>query len=68
MMFTEREHFNIFDHDHLVVVLVEDGALDGVLDAVLVPLCEEQHRLCSTQRRCNNFQYCLQLAIFLRSH
>ena len=50
MVFAKGEHFDVFNDDHLIVVLVEDRALDGVLDAVLVPLREKQQRLRGSQR------------------
>ena len=53
MMLTEREHLNVFDDDHLIVALIEDGIFDGVLDGVLVALREEQHRLGRAKRSCN---------------
>jgi hypothetical protein len=45
MMLAEREDLDIFHNDQLVVVLVEDSAIDNVAEVLLVALGEEQHSL-----------------------
>uniref|UniRef100_A0A8D8PX62 Uncharacterized protein n=2 Tax=Cacopsylla melanoneura TaxID=428564 RepID=A0A8D8PX62_9HEMI len=43
MMLTHREHFNVLDNDHLVVVLVEDGVIQDLFQRLVVALGEEKH-------------------------
>lgn len=45
MVLAEREDLDIFHNDQLVVVLVEDSAIDNVAEVLLVALGEEQHSL-----------------------
>jgi hypothetical protein len=45
MVFAEGKDFNVFDDDQLVVVFVEDGAVDNVAQVLLVTLGEEEHGL-----------------------
>ena len=41
-MFAQREHFDVFDHDHFVVIFVEHSLLDSMFNAVVVPLKKVQ--------------------------
>ena len=45
MMLAQAENLDILHDDHLVVPLVEDCAVDHVLDVLLVALGEEEHGL-----------------------
>lgn len=44
-MLAHAEDLDVLDNDHLVVALLEDGAIDDIAHVLLVPLCEEEHRL-----------------------
>lgn len=43
MVFTQREHLNILNNNQLIVVFVEDCAIDEIPDVLFVPLCEIHH-------------------------
>ena len=51
VVLTERKDLDVLDDDELVVVLVEDGAVDQVSDILFVPLCEEHQCLGISLRR-----------------
>ena len=46
MVLAQRENFNVLDDDQLVMILVEDGAVDNLAQVLLISLCEKQQRLC----------------------
>ena len=45
VVFAKRENVDILDNDQLVVVLVEDGAVDQVPNVLLIALGEVEHGL-----------------------
>lgn len=45
MVLAKRKNVNVLDNDQLVMVLVEDGAVDQVPNVLLVALGEVQHGL-----------------------
>lgn len=45
MVLAERKDLDVLHNDELIMVLVEDGAVDNVKQVLLVSLCEEQHSL-----------------------
>ena len=46
MVFTQRIHLDILDNNQLIMVLVEDRAIDQVPHVLLITLGEIEHRLC----------------------
>jgi hypothetical protein len=50
MVLAHGEDLNVFYNDQLIVVLVEDGAIDDAIEVFLVALCEKQHCLCIALR------------------
>jgi len=51
MVLAQGKDLNVSHNDQLVMVLVEDGAVDNVPQVLLVALCEEEQRLCVPLRR-----------------
>ena len=50
-MFTEREDFDVFHDDQLIVVLMEHSTIHNVPQILLIALGEEEHSLCISLRR-----------------
>jgi hypothetical protein len=46
MVLAKREYLNVSHNDKLVMVLVEDSAVDNVAQVLFVALGEEEQRLC----------------------
>ena len=42
VVLAQRKDLNVLHDDELIVVLVEDGAIDNLTQVLLVALCEEQ--------------------------
>ncbi len=41
VVLTQRKHFDVFDHNHLIVVLIKDGTLNSLLNGVLITLIKK---------------------------
>lgn len=51
MVLAKTENFNVLDNDQLVVVLVENRAIDNVPQILFITLCEIHHSFCVTLGR-----------------
>lgn len=45
MVFTEREHLNVFDNDQLVVIFMEDCTIDEISHIFFIAFGKEHQRL-----------------------